>query len=49
MDDDWQGPRCICGDWVVQMHQGCRALLTTEQFRDWDRGRPIRPLNDEED
>lgn len=37
-DDDFQGFRCICGEYVVAMHQECRALLTWEEFQKFNRG-----------
>lgn len=45
--EDWQGPRCVCGQKVATIHAECRALLTEDQFEDWDRGRPLRPLKDD--
>ena len=31
-DDDWQGLRCICGEFVVTLHRECRGNMTAEQI-----------------
>jgi hypothetical protein len=38
-DDGFQGFRCICGEEVVTMHKECKAMMTVEDQREYERGR----------
>jgi hypothetical protein len=40
------GMRCICGDEVACFHQECLALLTDEERRRLNRGRP-QPIQED--
>ena len=35
MFDEWQGCRCVCGEFVVALHAECRAMMTPEEIREW--------------
>ena len=36
-DDDFQGMRCRCGEWVAVMHKECRDMLPDEVQLDRER------------
>jgi hypothetical protein len=41
MYDDWNGPRCICGDDVAVYHKECLALLSPVQYARLMHGKPV--------
>ena len=37
--EDWQGFRCVCGEFVTQLHAECRSLLTSDDLDKLERAR----------
>jgi len=45
-DDDFQDVRCVCGEWVVAIHAECRAMLTSEEYLQFNKRGFIRWSDD---